>query len=453
MGPEHKGGALYESGRELGDKRNGSIETMVSRMEFVIGLLLLSVGLASADVNQCSRTACTNSNDGSCTGALVFNFWSGNNTVTRPVAYDSNGLIQRPPDVCQYGWQAFDGRCFAYSLGTFGARTTATPPGLGEASVTTWANAEAICAKAVYSADAFYGGSHLASVHTLRENCFLHEIIAGHPMFQVPTTTPTTGPAILVNDKRSFNDRNGCHSNNLGGGGSLNAQGTCWIGLDQKAGTEGIAYGWNDLTKYDRRPQRNNGFTPWAGSSSAASCWNPTTGDMNSCSYYYEPNNIAGGTEDCTQIWDRDGTQGEWNDEPCTNNYPYFCSKIARCRPGYSRTVVFNGMPVRKNMSIFDFGIDSRLYNMGVCSQCAPGKYHPQDSINNYESDCSFCNAGRYGIAGEITAQCTATCPPGSYCPIGTGVTSIPSCPAGTYNPNTGASSISACLNAPPGQW
>ncbi|KAH9255162.1 hypothetical protein BASA81_006921 [Batrachochytrium salamandrivorans] len=401
--------------------------------------------------NQCSTTSCSSASKGtkSCSATVTKDFWAGNPVNNAPTT-SPTGLIQMVPDVCEPGFEPFDGRCYSYSMGTFGAPVNVG--GLNKPQALTWEAAEAMCQ--TFSADAYFGGCHLASINTPRENCFVYEKITGSPSFAVPTSSPTKG---LIKDNRAFNDYNGCHSNNYGLGDSAQTNGVCWLGLDQKSGTEGLAYAWNDASRYDRRPYRSGGFSPWAGDETTAiiNCFNSATGEMckaSSSSFYYEPNNIAGGKEDCTQIWDRTSSVGEWNDEPCANVYPYVCNKLARCLPGFYRSVVYKGMPVRRNPALVDWGIDTS-YSKGLCTQCAAGTFHLQNAISNYEAICSFCPAGYHGVAGETKALCTAICPVGKYCPMGTPSSNVPLCQAGTYNPSQGKSSQDDCLVAQAGYY
>ncbi len=95
-------------------------------------------------------------------------------------------------------------------------------------------------------------------------------------------------------------------------------------------------------------------------------------------------------------------------------------------------------------------------------SPCAPGLYCPGDGLAHP------CPPGRYGDAPGLTnATCSAVCgdgvlcpaqtaspagqacPAGQYCLAGVGYP----CPAGTYNPTTGASHVRQCVLCPAGTY
>lgn len=52
----------------------------------------------------------------------------------------------------------------------------------------------------------------------------------------------------------------------------------------------------------------------------------------------------------------------------------------------------------------------------------------------------------RYGGLGNLTVECAADCPVGSYCPPGTAVDRIPACPAGTFQNASGRAVCMTCL-------
>ncbi|KAH9247360.1 hypothetical protein BASA81_015077 [Batrachochytrium salamandrivorans] len=108
---------------------------------------------------KCSRTKCTDTSD--CQSTLTFDFWAGNPVNNAPTL-SPTGLIQMVPDVCESGFEPFDGRCYAYSLGAFGAPVNVS--GLNRPQALNWAAAEAMCQ--TFSADAYFGGATLlASTH------------------------------------------------------------------------------------------------------------------------------------------------------------------------------------------------------------------------------------------------------------------------------------------------
>eukprot|EP00657_Telonema_sp_P-1_P010142 TRINITY_DN4439_c0_g1_i2.p2 TRINITY_DN4439_c0_g1~~TRINITY_DN4439_c0_g1_i2.p2 ORF type:complete len:259 (+),score=79.40 TRINITY_DN4439_c0_g1_i2:266-1042(+) len=107
---------------------------------------------------------------------------------------------------------------------------------------------------------------------------------------------------------------------------------------------------------------------------------------------------------------------------------------------------------------------------MACClPRCAAGFYCPAGSpvplnctFGNYcstpqlETPDGQCGAGYYCLFGATSSTPTDgitgdVCPAGSYCPIGT---SVPQqCPAGTFNPSSGSSSISACYRCDAGRY
>jgi hypothetical protein len=87
------------------------------------------------------------------------------------------GLPQMKPDICTSGWDVFDGRCYLYSLGP-NAPLSGGPTLPGTYTTQTWPNSQTICD---------YYGANLASVHTLRENCFIYQSITPKPTLQTGT--------------------------------------------------------------------------------------------------------------------------------------------------------------------------------------------------------------------------------------------------------------------------
>nr|XP_047130962.1 uncharacterized protein LOC100202447 isoform X1 [Hydra vulgaris] len=63
---------------------------------------------------------------------------------------------------------------------------------------------------------------------------------------------------------------------------------------------------------------------------------------------------------------------------------------------------------------------------------------------------CEICPDGKYCNGSTITPY---DCPMGHYCMIGTQYSTQYKCPPGTFNNNTGSTSINACLLCPPGQY
>ena len=70
--------------------------------------------------------------------------------------------------------------------------------------------------------------------------------------------------------------------------------------------------------------------------------------------------------------------------------------------------------------------------------ECESGTYQDSDG----QSVCIACPAGKYCEKG---ATIYTDCPAGYYCPVNTGYRYSNPCSPGTFNPNTGESSVSAC--------
>ena len=106
-------------------------------------------------------------------------------------------------------------------------------------------------------------------------------------------------------------------------------------------------------------------------------------------------------------------------------------------------------------------------------TDCPAGTYGPRTKLTA-SSDCLSCPPGKYCTAGRSTVNgncdlgyyCRASavtntpsgnatnfglCPAGHYCPAGTG--DPIQCHPGTYNPSTGGSTTSDCLNCTQGNY
>ena len=83
------------------------------------------------------------------------------------------------------------------------------------------------------------------------------------------------------------------------------------------------------------------------------------------------------------------------------------------------------------------------------CKECPPGRYGGMAGLKT-ASGCGHCRAGRYGLGGSTTSDCTAACPLGRWCgegakdPFDGGV-----CPKGKYNNGAKESAMSCTLYAP----
>ncbi len=87
----------------------------------------------------------------------------------------------------------------------------------------------------------------------------------------------------------------------------------------------------------------------------------------------------------------------------------------------------------------------------GMPTYCPPGTYNP-DTGKSVSTDCANCDAGtacpKYG---NIKSYSGIVCPPGYYCPAGTGYPTQFPCPNGTYSDEYKLTDVSQCLICPKG--
>ena len=81
---------------------------------------------------------------------------------------------------------------------------------------------------------------------------------------------------------------------------------------------------------------------------------------------------------------------------------------------------------------------------------CPAGTYNPIANQTSRSVACLPCPAGNYCVAGSSQP---AICPPGYYCPIGTGARTQFACHAGFYNDQTGLKNYTECKPCPPGSY
>ena len=81
---------------------------------------------------------------------------------------------------------------------------------------------------------------------------------------------------------------------------------------------------------------------------------------------------------------------------------------------------------------------------------CPAGTYNPIANQTSRSVACLPCPAGNYCVAGSSQP---AICPPGYYCPIGTGARTQFACHAGFYNDETGLKNYTECKPCPPGSY
>eukprot|EP00767_Chilomastix_cuspidata_P000870 gnl/Chilomastix_cuspidata/1248.p1 GENE.gnl/Chilomastix_cuspidata/1248~~gnl/Chilomastix_cuspidata/1248.p1 ORF type:complete len:6697 (-),score=752.02 gnl/Chilomastix_cuspidata/1248:22-17397(-) len=96
------------------------------------------------------------------------------------------------------------------------------------------------------------------------------------------------------------------------------------------------------------------------------------------------------------------------------------------------------------------------LKTLNECTLCPGGYYCPSTALTDYLP--YECLQGYYCTIGCANKRCTeghqlvgAVCPLGNYCP--TGSADPIKCPAGTYRPNIGGTSISSCYDCPAGKY
>lgn len=84
---------------------------------------------------------------------------------------------------------------------------------------------------------------------------------------------------------------------------------------------------------------------------------------------------------------------------------------------------------------------------------CPAGKFSDSTSIST-SGECGNCPVGYYCTEGSNTfTNPPIICPEGYYCEIDTATATEHPCPAGTYSPNTGLESSSACITCPAGSY
>jgi hypothetical protein len=341
---------------------------------------------------------------------------------TPPPTVAPTGLVQQLPSVCTSGFTAFNGRCFISSYKIHELSS-------GYPSTALWTAADTYCQS--------FGNAHLASVFTSTEACFIHE--------QLPGSGSIVGCTNMGNK--------GCH---IGYNRNLNDGLNFYMTDDLFGGDAPDTTGQTRVMRFDRVPFLNGGFTPWGGGFcdfGYAPTYDYTSASRSNC----QPNGVASGNGGQSCI--RTMADGSWNDGSCDSVLPYVCTKIANCPPGYWRSALYVGMPQRYDLTMTLDGIDPTQFSAGMCMQCSPGKYHPQTRTAQQQSrECINCPAGTIGDAGASSPQCSGPCPAGFYCPLGSGrgplaVTQAVPCSAGTYNPNTGGTDVTSCLETPSGYW
>eukprot|EP01022_Parablepharisma_sp_SALTPOND_P011564 TRINITY_DN1484_c0_g1_i1.p1 TRINITY_DN1484_c0_g1~~TRINITY_DN1484_c0_g1_i1.p1 ORF type:complete len:805 (+),score=10.50 TRINITY_DN1484_c0_g1_i1:2730-5144(+) len=132
------------------------------------------------------------------------------------------------------------------------------------------------------------------------------------------------------------------------------------------------------------------------------------------------------------------------------NNFSMEASECLKCPAGYKCvTGTINPVPCPVG-EYSDTGAKE-------CTKCEIGFYCPEPGISKADKLSSYkcyagmyCNEGGYGLAVYPNLD-DHGCNVGKYCPEGT-TTEVP-CPAGTYNPVYGRSSVTECLTTVPGYY
>jgi len=137
-----------------------------------------------------------------------------------------------------------------------------------------------------------------------------------------------------------------------------------------------------------------------------------------------------------------------------TNNYIVGFDQNLNTQEGMTNyglpIIVYSAAIVLENQGIILFGgggivvdgvIKSQTNNVAIYAICGGGTL----TINPLT--CTACPAGSYC---PYTLS-PITCPSGNYCPAGSNF--YTPCPMGTYNPNTGSTSLSQCLPGPAGKY
>ena len=103
------------------------------------------------------------------------------------------------------------------------------------------------------------------------------------------------------------------------------------------------------------------------------------------------------------------------------------CSPGYHCPPGQKSPT-----PVLYNCTVGHYCPEETAYPL----PCSNGTY----ADHELASECYVCPSGWYCVDGLLTDRC----PPGSYCPQGTGFNWMP-CPPGTYRNQSGAAAVDDC--------
>jgi hypothetical protein len=182
-----------------------------------------------------------------------------------------------------------------------------------------------------------------------------------------------------------------------------------------------------------------------------------------SCQYCpsgkYGQNNISGHSILNSHLCSGECQEGCYCPIGSTSSCEYPCGEAKFfCPSGTSIPLVASaGM---KTVDAFGKSFDNSSTSRVAVLPCSPGHYC-QEGIEN------LCPAGVYGIDRMLTSSsCSGSCPPGSYCPVGTiepllcpigsycpdGVEKVP-CPAGSYGDQEGLTNRDCSGKCQPGYY
>lgn len=122
--------------------------------------------------------------------------------------------------------------------------------------------------------------------------------------------------------------------------------------------------------------------------------------------------------------------------------YSFACPVAAYCPAGTEFPIVSqNSMPYFNisMLTYIDYSLRNAIYFAQPCPAGTFSDLTGQDSV----SDCTLTPAGKFSVAQSSTP--TGDCAVGYYCIQGSTSATAQACPAGTYNPSSGGTSILSC--------
>lgn len=100
------------------------------------------------------------------------------------------------------------------------------------------------------------------------------------------------------------------------------------------------------------------------------------------------------------------------------------------------------------------YGAASGLSEADECLPCPQGKFCATSGLSEPTGNCSagyYCPLSSLDSVGQTIYRVSHICPPGSYCPSGSGYPA--SCPKGTYNPVPGLMTLFDCVSCLGGKY